>query len=407
MPTTTDQLLGVLGVDRITPVFQPIVDIDSGALVASEALTRSRRGDVPVSPIDLFAEARRLGLTSELDTLCFFSAVDAAQAQGMTEANSLFVNIEPESLAAASHIEDADHPRVMVEVTERSLTSSPGDLLRTTGALRQLGHGIAIDDLGAEPASLALLPLIRPDVIKLDMALIRRNDPRHAARIMTVVAGYAERQDAVILAEGIETDKHLATARAMGATLGQGWLFGRPDEHFDSRAAGVLVGSADSRAVRPPDAGGGLTPFDIVSEAVVPRRGDRELLVNVSKHLEERAAEGRDTAVLLTTFQAEDNVTAQTRERYERLIASGCLLTVFTARRTAAFSAPSRNVVIADGDRLTTEWDVILLTADYAAALTAREIDVSRHRQGDYEFCLTTDRDLVSKAAVSLLTGRP
>jgi EAL domain-containing protein (putative c-di-GMP-specific phosphodiesterase class I) len=395
------RILQALGVDEISSVFQPIVDIDSGAVVASEALTRGRSGDQPVSPIDLFASAKRLGITSELDTICLESAIGSAHVQGMTASNSLFVNIEPESLASTEQVEDSETARVMVEVTERSLTGSTGQLLRTTESLRRLGHGIAIDDLGAEPASLALLPLIQPDVIKLDMALIRRNDPRNAARIMTVVAGYAERHDAVILAEGIENERHLATARAMGATLGQGWLFGRPDAEFDTSATGVSLGEHSSATPGP------VTPFDIVSAVVPPRRGDRELLVNVSTHLEQRAAEGRDTAVLLATFQAEDNITRLTRKRYERLIASGCLLTVFTAHRTAAFSPPARNVVISEGDRLTAEWDVILLTADYAAALTARELDVTRHREGDYEFCLTTDRELVARAAVSLLTGRP
>ncbi len=72
------------------------------------------------------------------------------------------------------------------------------------------------------------MPLLRPDVIKLDLRLVQRQPDAEIAEIVNAVNTQAERTGAIVLAEGIETDEHLATARALGATLGQGWLFGRP-----------------------------------------------------------------------------------------------------------------------------------------------------------------------------------
>jgi EAL domain-containing protein (putative c-di-GMP-specific phosphodiesterase class I) len=73
-----------------------------------------------------------------------------------------------------------------------------------------------------------LMPFIHPDVIKLDLRLIQARTTAEVARIINAVLAQAERTGAMILAEGIETPRHEQIARAMGATVGQGWLYGRP-----------------------------------------------------------------------------------------------------------------------------------------------------------------------------------
>jgi predicted signal transduction protein with EAL and GGDEF domain len=74
----------------------------------------------------------------------------------------------------------------------------------------------------------AVQPFVRPDLIKLDMRLLRGRTTAEAAHIVNSVRARAERTDAVVLAEGIETNKHAREAVAAGATLGQGFLFGHP-----------------------------------------------------------------------------------------------------------------------------------------------------------------------------------
>ena len=118
--------------------------------------------------------------------------------------------------------------------------------------VRGRGWGIALDDVGAERASLALLPFIRPDVIKLDLGLVQGRPSAAVAEVFSAVNAESERSGAVVLAEGIETREHLGTARALGATLGQGWLLGRPSAAPETApAAGRRHRLGPAR--RPPD----------------------------------------------------------------------------------------------------------------------------------------------------------
>lgn len=395
------------GFDRLVTQFQPVVDIESGLVIAYEALSRAFSDENPVPPDRLLHDAYRDDTVGELDSLFLDSALRAAQTQGLAAAHSVFVNVEPASLAHG-RIPAAlvDAPPLVVEITERALTTDPGSLLTAAAALRAAGHLIALDDLGAEPASLALLPLLAPEIVKLDMNLIRRQPDRTAAMMMTAVAGYAERSGAAVLAEGVETGEHITRARALGASLAQGWHYGKASETTSDAPGVVIRRSARGRHGAPSErhVSSVVTPFDVVSATAPVKLGDRAMLVQVSTLLEERAAAGGDSAVLLATFQAEDNITAATRLRYEALVEAGCLLTAYSTGTSAALPHPARSVVVAEEDPLAAEWDVVLLTADYAAALTAREVDRTRHREGLYEFALTTDRELVTRCARALLS---
>jgi EAL domain-containing protein (putative c-di-GMP-specific phosphodiesterase class I) len=143
--------------------------------------------------------------------------------------HTVFVNVEPEvldsaPLSALLTIADAapEELRVVLEITERALAVRPAELLRTVERVRDLGWGVALDDVGADSASLALMALLRPGVLKLDLSLIQDRPSPAVAEIMHAVNAYAERSGALVLAEGIETDRHLAAARALGATSGRG-----------------------------------------------------------------------------------------------------------------------------------------------------------------------------------------
>ncbi|KJC64660.1 EAL domain, c-di-GMP-specific phosphodiesterase class I (or its enzymatically inactive variant) [Agreia bicolorata] len=394
------------GFDRLVTNFQPIVNIDSGVVVAHEALSRAFSDGVPISPDRLLHEAYQRGTVAELDTLFLESALRAAEAQGLVSPHSVFVNVEPVSLVDG-RIPAAllGAPPLVVEITERALTGDPGSLLAATAALRAAGHLIAADDLGAEAASLALLPLFAPEIVKLDMNLIARQPDRTAAMMMTAIAAYAERTASIVLAEGVETAEHITRARVLGASLAQGWYFGRPDESAQV-SPGVTVrqsrpGRHSSVSALPEP---NITPFDVVTPGAPAKVGDRAMLLQVSMLLEERAAASADSAVLLATFQAHDNINATARHRYERLLDTGCLLTVYSTGTSAGLPHPARNVVLSETDPLASEWDVVLLTADYAAALTAREIDPTHEGQGLYEFVLTTNRHLVTRCARALLS---
>lgn len=112
-----------------------------------------------------------------------------------------------------------------------------------------------------------MLPFIRPDLIKLDMRLLQGRTTVEASHIVNTVRAQAERTDAVVIAEGIETIKHAREAVAAGATIGQG----PPGAAAVGHAA---PGGGDPPAERPGDRRPGH-PWEVVASAREPRRATR------------------------------------------------------------------------------------------------------------------------------------
>jgi hypothetical protein len=135
------------------------------------------------------------------------------------------------------------------------------------------------------------------------------------AEIMNAVNAYAERSGALILAEGIETEQHLSTARALGARLGQGWLLGRP-------AAGPAPGHQLGRLVLPaaPPADSEGSPFGCLAPGTPLRRSPKNLLIEVSKQLEREAMRVGQSCVVAATFQEAKHFTLATTRRYRDLV---------------------------------------------------------------------------------------
>jgi EAL domain-containing protein (putative c-di-GMP-specific phosphodiesterase class I) len=217
----------------ITPLFQPIVDLSTRVPVGVEALARGPAGAELEFPDRLFAAARADGLLPELDILCFERALECALTSSAPPP-LLFVNAEPAVLdqPVSPRIIDMVAKglpfRYILEYTERALPTSPGVLVHLAGLVQLFGHGIALDDVGVDPMSLAFLPVLEPEVIKLDMSLLRDPQSAHTRAVRAVVGAEARRTGALVVAEGIETEDDLITARTLGAHWGQGWLFARP-----------------------------------------------------------------------------------------------------------------------------------------------------------------------------------
>ncbi|KUL41648.1 EAL domain-containing protein [Actinoplanes awajinensis] len=224
----------VLAERAVFPVFQPIVDLVTQDVVGVEALARGPAGSALEFPDALFAAAIEAGLLTELDQLCCSRALEIARDAGPVVPPLVFVNAEPAGLSRPMSPElkaviyGGLAFRIVLEFTERALTSRPAALLRVADAVHAAGNAVALDDVGADPASLAFLPLIEPEVVKLDMHLIRHPYAAGTHATAAAVCGYADRSGAVVLAEGVETPEDAVNALALGARWGQGWLFGRP-----------------------------------------------------------------------------------------------------------------------------------------------------------------------------------
>ena len=124
---------------------------------------------------------------------------------------------------------------------ERAVAGDPARLPAAVAQARGAGWGVALDGVGAAPASLAVLPFVRPDVIKLDMRPLQGRTTAEAGHIINTVRAQAERTDAVVIAEGIETIRHAREAVATGATVGQGSCSGTRRLVIGPRFAAVLA----------------------------------------------------------------------------------------------------------------------------------------------------------------------
>ncbi|PRX22040.1 EAL domain-containing protein (putative c-di-GMP-specific phosphodiesterase class I) [Actinoplanes italicus] len=240
----------VLSGRLVQPLFQPIVDLATRRVIGLEALARGPAGTSLEYPDRLFTAAREAGCLGALDLLCSERALELAIGAPQPPP-LLFTNVEPAVLdqplspRLIELITGGLPFRQVVEFTERALPAVPGSMLRVAGQTQTWGNGLALDDVGADPMSLAFLPLIEPEVIKLDMSLLRNPGSDHTGAVCAVVRAEAERTGALVIAEGIETADDLATARLLGARWGQGWLFGRPGgieaaHRYDTAAAGLL-----------------------------------------------------------------------------------------------------------------------------------------------------------------------
>jgi EAL domain-containing protein (putative c-di-GMP-specific phosphodiesterase class I) len=394
----------ILERDEVHSVFQPIVDLDSECVVGYEALARGPVGALE-RPDDLFAAARHQGRLADLDELCRRVAVRGAMATGIHAPLTLFVNVEPgtvdvSSLAELQEIAEATSgPQLVLELTERSLAARPAQLLETVRRLRAAGWRIALDDVGADDLSLTLMPVLHPEIVKLDLSLVQRRPSPEIAEIMNAVNAYSERTGAVILAEGIEDQRQLAVARALGARLGQGWLLGRPGVRQDlRRAIGAL-------RLRPAARATGGSPFACVPRSAVPRTSTKALLIEVSHHLERQAARQGSTCLVLSSFQEAANFTPGTRRRYRELAGEVGFVAAIGAGLGVEPVAGVRGADLEPDDPVRQEWDVVVIGPHFAAALLARDLnDQGRDRERTFEFVLTYDRKSVEAAAASLMS---
>ena len=406
-PAAVPELDRILTTRSLSAVFQPIIELETGRVVAYEALTRGPEGSALQRPDRLFAAASAAGRVPELDWLCRAVAVAGALDAGLGRCASLFLNCEPSAIGTPCPPEHAElweramgELDLVLEITERAVTDRPADLYRVIESHREAGRGIALDDLGADVRSLALLPLIEPDVIKLDLRLVQDRPSVDQAAIVSAVAAERERTGAAILAEGIENEEHLAVARTLGATLGQGWHWGRPGP-----LPGEPGGQRLQRGIaRRPSAG--RTPFEVIAARRPTAAATKRLLLPMSHHLENRALRIGEGAVILSAFQDAKHFTARTARRYETLVRGASLVAAFGVGLPEEPLPGVRGANIGADDPLAGEWSVLVIGPHFAGALVAQDLGDTGGREPDrrFMFATTYDRGLVIAAARTLIS---
>jgi len=237
----------ILG-EELTPLYQPIVHLDSGDIFGFEALTRGPRGTPLESPTTLFSVADEVDLTFELDRACFRSCLRGAI--GLEPVHRLFVNLLPLSFYDANFIEsEVGHllesaaltpANVVFEITEQLAIENFNSFRRALARYTAMGFGVAIDDVGTRHSNLESVMALRPHLIKVSDVLTRGVARSTVKREMLQSLGrIAEAIDAVVVAEGIETPDDLVVLHDLGVRYGQGFFLSRPGPPFPRLRASV------------------------------------------------------------------------------------------------------------------------------------------------------------------------
>jgi EAL domain-containing protein (putative c-di-GMP-specific phosphodiesterase class I) len=224
----------VLAEDGLRIAFQPIVELSTGNAVGFEALTRTGEA---VGPGELFAEASEVGLRSELELAALQAAV--SKVSELPPGTFLSVNLSPEVIVSSPLLEllgKASVSRTVIEVTEHAPVSDYAALARAVRPARALGARLAVDDAGAGYASLRHVLELEPDIIKLDVNLVRNLDADRGTRALaSALLTFAAEMDQLVIAEGVETARMAEVLEGLGVRYGQGYHFAQPIGHLPDR----------------------------------------------------------------------------------------------------------------------------------------------------------------------------
>jgi len=217
----------------IKMAFQPIVDISKKNVFAHEALVRGENGEGAGRILSQVTEENKY----TFDQTCRVKAIETASHINLP--GSLSINFMPNAIyepetCLAKTLETAertnfDRNKIIFEVTEQEKVVSQEFLVEVFEAYRKEGFRTAIDDFGAGYAGLNLLADFQPDILKIDMKLIRDIDRTKVKQVLVrSIQQIAEELGIQLIAEGIETENEYKYLRDCGITLMQGYYFQKP-----------------------------------------------------------------------------------------------------------------------------------------------------------------------------------
>jgi EAL domain-containing protein (putative c-di-GMP-specific phosphodiesterase class I) len=230
----------------MTAVFQPVVDLVTGATVGFEALGRPPGWGAHLGVDGLFTAAERLGRGRDLDWICRRAAVQ--RGADLPPGSTLFVNIGVTALLDPIHGVDQmllllrwarrQPSTVVLEITEREAVQDLDRLLEVLAAYREQGFRFALDDVGAGHSTLEVLATGVPEFVKISESLTRRASELGPQSAIRAVVAFAASCGSEVVAEGLETDNTVHLMRRLGVSLGQGFALGRPAAASHWRRAG-------------------------------------------------------------------------------------------------------------------------------------------------------------------------
>ncbi|MCK1408018.1 EAL domain-containing protein [Bradyrhizobium sp. 76] len=215
--------------------FQPIVNVVEHRIWGYEALVRGPNGESAHSVLSQLTDQQLY----RFDQAARVLAIETAGALFDDPEARLSINFLPNAVyepraCIQKSLEAARRARfptsnLMFEFTENERISDPAHIENIVRAYKAFGFWTALDDFGAGYAGLSLLARLQPNLIKIDMELVRDIQLSHPKQvIVAAVAAIARELDITVLAEGVESEAELTSLRAAGIALFQGYYFAKP-----------------------------------------------------------------------------------------------------------------------------------------------------------------------------------
>jgi EAL domain-containing protein (putative c-di-GMP-specific phosphodiesterase class I) len=372
-------------------VFQPVLDAARRHVVGFEALARGPEGELR-APRRLFAAARAVGRAGELDWICRAAAFRRFMDAGMHPSVSLFVNVEPDSLIAPCPedvlpvIWEAEaRLRVFIDIAGQGLLRHPLEVLESLGRARAAGWGVVLNDLEFSAAAVSLLPVLEPDVIRLDQRTIRQGSDRVTAALAAALTE-AERVGTALLVDSVE-EQPGSLARSVAAGYIQGRLLG---------AEGALPPAVPPLLapipLRTPETTG-ATPWEVVaaSSALATTDVSDESLDRLVRQFVGRASSAPELPAVGVVTSVYRATRAETARQY-RLALENAPLSILVGRDMATYRDwRTRGVEPAPADPLAAEFCFVALSAGHASVLTARPSAVRDGRATAWDIGMSHD----------------
>lgn len=402
------EFAAILSERRVTSVFQPLVDLATGEIVGYEALCRGPEGSRFASPAQLFRQAELDGLQSMLNWVCLGSAFEAFFRAGAPRSSSLFVNVSvglridqcpPDIHEVVARAQST--LRVFVELSDEALAADPEGVLATVDRARQLGWGVSADDVASSPGCLSLLPMLSADVVKLDMRMLQGESPGGFAPSLGPLLKYVESNSVTLIVTGIETAAEAKLARALGATLGQGYRLGRPaalsGPIVAPRAVVPLVGV--SRRFR------STASLREIVQDYSSQNMTAEALLQIAGFFLRQAMTTRSRPVVLIRHPNGMSLdTVFSVATLDELSQTAVLCAVFGPPGVSKVLPDWRHVVVSPGDPLRNQAFLILLTDSMSVGIVATRW---MPHEDLFDVVLTQDEATVYRLAEHLIRRMP
>jgi EAL domain-containing protein (putative c-di-GMP-specific phosphodiesterase class I) len=228
--------------DQLGVVYQPVVELASGRIVAVEALLRWHHPDLgTIAPADFIGLAEETGLIVPLGAQVLRTACAQLASWRLRPGSPdlvMSVNVSAVQLRApvlVDHVKDAiatagiPPEALTLEITESLLLEDTAACLDALTALKDLGVALSVDDFGTRYSSLGYLNRMPLDCLKVDRMFVHRLGLHHRDNaIVSAIVAMARALDLAVVAEGVETEAQRAQLLELGCTYGQGFAFARP-----------------------------------------------------------------------------------------------------------------------------------------------------------------------------------